>query len=101
VEGAKFLIDEGVDVVAVKLGGRGCYVTDGTEEHFIKPYIVDVVDTTGAGDAFNAGFLYGLVRNKTLKMCGLLGNYTASRCIMKAGARNGLPRLRELPSRFR
>jgi len=101
VEGSRLIMDEGVKVVAVKLGERGCYVTDGTEEHLIGPYTVDVVDTTGAGDAFNAGFLYGLVRGKPLKMCGLLGNYTASRCITKMGARNGLPRLRELPQNLR
>jgi len=101
LEGARLLIEEGVNIVAVKLGRRGCYVTDGTEEHLIEPYKVDVVDTTGAGDAFNAGFLYGLVRGKPLRVCGLLGNYMASRCITKMGARNGLPRLHELPQNFR
>ena len=50
-----------------------------------------VVDTTGAGDAFNAGFLYGLIHNKTLGECGRLGNFVASRSVMKMGAREGLP----------
>ncbi|MEM2517830.1 MAG: PfkB family carbohydrate kinase, partial [Candidatus Bathyarchaeia archaeon] len=52
--------------------------------------------TTGAGDAFCAGFLYGLSNNKSLKECAKLGNFVASRCITKMGARTGLPRLEEL-----
>jgi len=68
-EGAKTLLAEGADVVAVKLGEKGCYVTDGKESHLIEPYKVKVVDTTGAGDAFCAGFLYGLVKGKDLYQC--------------------------------
>ena len=96
-EGAKRLIETGVSIVAVKLGRRGCYVTDGVKKYMIEPFKVKVVDTTGAGDAFCAGFLYGLVRNKPLKECGVLGNFVASRCITKIGAREGLPKLRDLP----
>lgn len=97
-EGAEQLVDIGASIVAVKLGKRGCYVTDGVETHLIKPYRVSVVDTTGAGDAFCAGFLYGLIEGKPLKYCGLLGNFVASRCITKIGAREGLPRLKDLPN---
>jgi ribokinase len=100
VAGAETLLRMGVQVVAVKLGGRGCYVTDGRESHHIEAYKVAVVDTTGAGDAFCAGFLYGLVKNKSLEECGRLGNFVASRCIMKMGARAGLPRLEELKTSF-
>jgi ribokinase len=95
-EGAKALIKEGADIVAVKLSRKGCYVTDGKESHLIEPYKVDVVDTTGAGDAFCAGFLYGLIKGKDLVECGRLGNFVASRCIAKMGARTGLPRLEDL-----
>jgi ribokinase len=90
-QGADFLIGRGAKIVAVKLGGDGCYVTDGRERHLIKAVKVKVVDTTGAGDAFCAGFLYGLLNSKSLYECGRLGNFVASRCIMKMGARAGLP----------
>lgn len=96
--GSKALIRLGVSVVAVKLGGIGCYVTDGEESHLIEPYKVKVVDTTGAGDAFCTGFLYGLINNKGLRECGKFGNFVASRCITKIGARNGLPKLSDLHS---
>ena len=56
----------GVKIVAVKLGGKGCYVTDGEEKLDVEPFKVKVVDTTGAGDAFCAGFLYGLINDKSL-----------------------------------
>ncbi|MCZ2809185.1 MAG: carbohydrate kinase family protein [Candidatus Bathyarchaeota archaeon] len=95
-EGAKIFTKAGVSIVAVKLGKRGCYVTDGKESHLIEPYKVEAVDTTGAGDAFCAGFLYGLIKEKDLYECGKLGNFVASRCISKMGARTGLPRLEDL-----
>jgi ribokinase len=95
-KGAGAMIGRGVKIVAVKLGSDGCYVTDGHEQHLIEPFKVDVVDTTGAGDAFCAGFLYGLVNGKSLLECGKLGNFVASRCVMKMGARTGLPFAKDL-----
>jgi ribokinase len=95
-KGAEVLLRKGVGTVAVKLGREGCYVTDGRESHLIKAFKVKVVDTTGAGDAFCAGFLYGLISGKSLYECGRIGNFVASRCIMKMGARSGLPTLDEL-----
>ncbi len=95
-EGSKILIKKGVSIVAVKLGERGCYVTNGKESYLVEPYKVKVADTTGAGDAFCAGFLYGLIKNKDLYECGRFGNFVASRCIEKIGAREGLPRLSDL-----
>jgi ribokinase len=95
-KGADFMIGRGVKIVAVKLGSKGCYVTDGRERHLIDPFKVNVVDTTGAGDAFCAGFLYGLINEKSLVDCGRLGNFVASQCIMKMGARAGLPFAKDL-----
>jgi ribokinase len=95
-KGAEFMLGLGVKIVAVKLGARGCYVTDGNERHTIEAFKVKVVDTTGAGDAFNAGFLYGLLHDKSLGECGKLGNYVASRSVMKLGARDGLPYEKDL-----
>jgi len=95
-EGAETFIKLGADLVAVKLGKRGCYLTDGKQSHLIEAYNVKAVDTTGAGDAFCAGFLYGLIKQKDLYECGRLGNFVASRCISKMGARTGLPKLADL-----
>ena len=97
-KGADSLIGKGAKIVAVKLGSEGCYVTDGRERHLIAAFKVNVVDTTGAGDAFCAGFLYGLLNDKNLFECGRLGNFVASRCTMKMGARTGLPFTKDLAS---
>jgi ribokinase len=92
----ELLLEKGVKIVAVKLGSNGCYVTNGKESHMIEAFKVKVVDTTGAGDAFCAGFLYGLISGKSLCECGRLGNFVASKCIIKMGARAGLPCLENL-----
>ncbi len=91
-EGSKILIEEGVRIVAVKLGDKGCYVTDGDSEYWIEAFPVMAVDMTGAGDAFCAGFLHGLIGGKSLEECGRLGNLVAARKVSMTGARNGLPR---------
>jgi ribokinase len=95
-KGAAMLIDMGVEIVAVKLGSKGCYVTNGEEKKTIQPFKVPVVDTTGAGDAFNAGFLYGLLHDKSLAECGRLGNFVAAQSVTKMGARAGLPYEKDL-----
>lgn len=94
--GAEAMLKKGVKVVAVKLGSRGCYVTDGRQSRNVEAFKASVVDTTGAGDAFCAGFLYGLIKHKSLEECGRIGNFVASRCTTKMGARAGLPTLEDL-----
>lgn len=89
--GAQELLVEGVQIVGVKLGKKGCFITNGEEKHVLKPYETSVVDTTGAGDAWNAGFLYGILKKENLVECGKIANFVASRCITEMGARNGLP----------
>jgi fructose-1-phosphate kinase PfkB-like protein len=58
------------------------------------------LETTGAGDAFAAGFLFGLLNGKSIERCGLLGNIMASFAIIEVGARNGLPSLAQLSQRY-
>jgi len=94
--GATQLVKEGAEIVAVKLGSKGSYVTDGKETRLVAPFKVKTVDTTGAGDAFDAGFLYGLLNKMALDDCARIGNYVASKCITAMGARTGLPTLEEL-----
>ncbi len=93
---AERCLDMGIEVVAVKLGSKGCWVKSKDREVEVKPFSVKVVDTTGAGDAFNAGFIYGFLRGKSIEECGRMGNYVASMCIQKFGAREGLPRVSEV-----
>ncbi|MFW6110928.1 MAG: carbohydrate kinase family protein [Thermoproteota archaeon] len=98
-EGAKLLLEKGVKVVAVKLGEEGCYVSNGEENLLVPGFEVDVIDTTGAGDAFCAGFLHGLLQKKDLYQCGRMANFVASRCTTEMGGRKGLPYLKDLPNK--
>jgi ribokinase len=100
-EGSEILLEKGAGIVAVKLGAKGCYVTDEKESYLVQSYQTEVLDTTGAGDAFCAGFLYGLIKGKDLYTCAKLGNFVASCCITKIGARARLPREKDLQILFR
>ncbi len=91
-DAAEACIAMGVEIVAIKMGAEGCWIKTASKEVAIKPFSVEVVDTTGAGDAFNAGFLYGFLSGKDVEECGKIGNYVASLCIQKFGAREGLPK---------
>jgi len=95
-DGASEAIDAGVKVVVVKLGERGCYITDGDREVEVPAFPVKPADTTGAGDAFNAGFIYGYLKGMELEKCGRLGNFVAAHCIQYSGARKGLPGIKEI-----
>jgi len=67
---------------------HGSVVLWNDEVHVISAFPVDqVVDTTGAGDAYAAGFLFGLAKGKDAKTCGQLGSLAASEVISHFGAR--------------
>ena len=113
--GAKACLERGCQIVVITMGkgtelelvkgtihrkvSSVCYVKDKEQPFVIEPdsrHFVPEVDTTGAGDAFAAGFLYGLLKEKGLEECGHLGDIVAQFSITKVGARAGLPTLAEL-----
>ncbi|HUS04874.1 MAG TPA: sugar kinase [Bryobacteraceae bacterium] len=74
-----------VPVVAIKLGAKGAYIHS-AEDSFHAPALRSkVVDTTGAGDSFNAGFLSEYVRGSHLKVCARAGISAAARSITAVG----------------
>jgi ribokinase len=76
------------------------YVADASNEYVIESKAGYKKDTTGAGDAFAAGFLYGLLNGKGFEECSCLGGLVAQFSITKMGARQGLPTLDELARRY-
>jgi len=94
------LKDDGGKNIVVKLGEKGiCYSTENGENGHIPAYKVErVVDTTGAGDAWDAGFLAGLSLGYAFSEACLLGNATAAFCIQAAGASTGIPDLKQIKS---
>jgi len=79
-------------VVALTRSEKGCVIAHGGEVHVVDAAPVKrVVDTTGAGDQFAAGFLYGLTRDYGLSHCGHLGALAAAEVISHYGARPEIP----------
>jgi len=75
-------------IAAITRSEKGCAVVNGSDVHVIDAAPVSaVLDTTGAGDQFAAGFLFGLVRGKELGDCGRLGAMAAAEVISHFGAR--------------
>lgn len=79
-----------VEVVAITRGPRGSVVARGDDVAEIAAHPVEVVDTTGAGDLYAAGFLYGFTHGRSMVECGQLGSVAASAVLGHTGARPGL-----------
>lgn len=85
---------EALDIIAkmcsiaiVKVGEGGSLIRKGTEEVHVKAVpVAKVVDTTGAGDYFAAGFLYGLTCGYSLEKCGRIGSILSGEVIQVIGA---------------
>ncbi len=74
-------------IAAVKMGKDGAWVAQGSDLHRVFPVSVErVVDTTGAGDAWAAGFLYGHLRGKSLAVAGAIGSMMGAETVQHLGA---------------
>lgn len=81
-------LQEDVEIGVITCSAKGCIVTDSSGVgHIQGRQAARLVDTTGAGDNFAAGFLYGLTNGKSMGECGALGNLVASEVITHMGAR--------------
>jgi sugar/nucleoside kinase (ribokinase family) len=73
-------------IAAVKMGKDGAWIARGDELHRIAPVVVPrVVDTTGAGDAWAAGFLYGWLRGAPLPAAGAIGSLLGAESVQHLG----------------
>ena len=76
-------------IAVIKRGADGALIVDGRQGAMTKinipPHPIKVIDTTGAGDTFAAGFLYGLVNDKSLESCGKIAAILATDVISRMG----------------
>lgn len=81
-------LGEYCDIAVVKIGAEGAWVKQKGEEPVrVEPVAVEsVIDTTGAGDFFAAGFLYGLLRELPVDVCGQVGSLMGARVVEQIGA---------------
>lgn len=84
---AAALVRDDCDIAALTRGAAGSVVVAGDETHVIDAAPTTVVDTTGAGDLYAAGFLYGLTHDFDLAACGRLASAAAAEVISHLGAR--------------
>ena len=85
-------ISELCDITSITTGAKGSIVVyDSTVKNVAADKIDKLVDTTGAGDLYAAGFLYGLANDRPLEECARLGNACAAAIIQQLGARAARP----------
>lgn len=80
-------ISEMCSVAVVKIGSQGSLIKKGKEVYEIAPIPAKSIDTTGAGDLYAAGFLYGLMHGLPLDKCGKIGSILAGNVIEVIGAK--------------
>lgn len=93
--GARKLAEK-AGMAVIKLGKTGAMAIRDGEKYFAPAYKVTAVDTTGAGDSFNAGFVYGFLQGLPMEECLKCGNGCGALSVTKLGGNTGFPFRNEL-----
>ena len=93
---AKVFLDKGVKNVVITMGSLGAFATDGVKSELLPRLKVDAIDTTGAGDAFNGGFVMALSEGKDLFEALRYGNATGALSVTKLGTAPAMPKREEI-----
>jgi len=75
------------EIAVVKVGKDGSYIQSGNEIIRISPRKANCIDTTGAGDLYAAGFLFGLANNFSYNICGEIGSLVSGKVVEVLGAK--------------
>ncbi|MFV0519725.1 MAG: carbohydrate kinase family protein [Lachnospirales bacterium] len=90
-------ISKYVHTLVVKMGAKGCIVVENKQEYIGNAFNVqEVVDTTGAGDSFNAGYIYGFLNKKSIEECMAYASACGSICVQNVGGIQGCPSLEDV-----
>ena len=95
----KYLFKKGVESVIVKMGGSGAKIFVEKKVYEIPAFQTEAVDTTGAGDSFNAAFIYGRLRGMDDEESGKLAALAASITVSRRGTTSSFPTLEEISQR--
>lgn len=95
-EAAEKLLALGPKTVVITLGEKGCLIKTEKETLEVPAFMVKAVDATGAGDAFNAGLITGILNQWDLREAAKFANAVAAMKITHIGAQAGLPTRREV-----
>jgi sugar/nucleoside kinase (ribokinase family) len=89
-------ISEATDITVFKTGEKGSWIKKGIEKIKIEAIPVKCNDTTGAGDLYAAGFLYGYALGLDLEKCGMIGSLMGGKVIETVGARMDNAKFKEI-----
>ena len=89
-EGARRLAEK-AGMAVIKLGKTGAMAIKDGQKYFAPAYTVKAVDTTGAGDSFNAGFVYGFLQGLPMEECLKCGNGCGALSVTALGGNTGFP----------
>ncbi len=95
------LLKTGPHLVVVTDGKRGAHACDGKHTWFVQAHKVNVVESTGAGDAFASGFIAGLIKKQDIEFALKLALTNAESVVQAYGAKRGLLRMPEALRRMR
>lgn len=88
---ARFFHNRGAGYVGIKLGGEGCYIRSDQFEGMIPSFSAPIVDTTGAGDNFMAGFIHGVLEGWEMRDCATFANAVGALAVTRLGATSDMP----------
>lgn len=92
---AEVLLSYGIKTVSLKMGEQGSYTRTNDWELYLPIYKVDAIDSTGAGDAYAAGFLAGVAKGWDYKDAARLGNAVGASCVTAIGATAGVKNMQD------
>lgn len=95
---AEFFLSQGIELVVIKQGGDGCFIAGTGIARKLPAMGVEVRDTTGAGDAFNGGFLHAIAKGLNPYIAAEIGNAIAGLKVRGRGAVSSLPKKEEVES---
>lgn len=100
VENARSLLTTDAQTVIVTMGAQGAQIVRRQHAELIPTFPVNVVDTTGAGDAFNGGLAVALAEGKSLQDAVRFANATAALCVTRPGTAPSMPRRDEVDALY-
>ena len=97
-EAANDLLKKGISNIVITLGSKGVYFANSKEQYYVDAFKLktDVIDTTGAGDAFNGAFAFALANEYVHKEALIFANKVAGISTTKLGAANSMPTIEEV-----
>lgn len=95
-EAASSLLSRGLEMVVIKRGAEGCSIQTKKSAHYVQGFPVQVRDTTGAGDSFNAAVMFGYLNEFPLEKLGTLANAVGAAKVQKLGTGHNVPTISEI-----